>query len=66
MQIETTKKIKVGIVGLGLRGRLMAHLVHDMVDSLELAAVCDTSLEKWETFITAEDPVPISKKYPEE
>ncbi len=65
MQIETTKKIKVGIVGLGLRGRLMAHLVHDMVASLELAAVCDTSLEKWETFITAEDPVPISKKYPE-
>lgn len=47
------KEIRVGIVGLGLRGKLMTKLASDMVDGLRVTAVCDAVPEKFT------EPVPV-------
>lgn len=42
------KKIKIGIIGYGNRGRLYTSFLKDMLDEVELIAVCDFRIENFQ------------------
>ena len=60
--MSETKKIRVGVVGLGHRGRWMTRLV-SMFDFAELVAACDILPRNWHTLCWLEE-MPLVERFP--